>query len=312
MRLHIPRLIEQSESAKKLLLAGAGMLAVAAPVALGVLNAPSIRAQSQPAATPKFEVASIKRNLSGRAGWDGFKISRGSFTVANASVEMLMEGAFHLQKARITGGPAWFSTDRFDIIAKGDPNAGRQQVLKMLQSLLIDRFMLVVRRETKDLPIYTLVPLKKGSSKLQKPKEGVCASQTEPGGDPRTPPGQLDFMQSIPCGGVAAVGSPEGGVLWGKSVSLSSIADALSNLTDRPVVDRTGLGGAFQFELRWMSEGSQLPRNESERPPDAAPSAEAPSSIFVAVQEQLGLKLKPAKGPVEILVIDHLERPSEN
>jgi len=307
------QIVRKLNGGRKLLLAGVGTLAVAVPIGIGVMNAPAVRAQSQPAAaTPRFEVASIKRNLSGRAGWDGFKISRGSFTVANASVQMLMEGAFHLQKARISGGPAWFASDRFDINAKGDPNASRQQVLQMLQSLLMDRLMLVMHRETKDFPIYALVPLKKGSSKLRKPKEGVCAAQTEPRADPRTPPDQVDFMQSIPCGGVAAVGSPQGGFLWGKSVSLSSIADALSNLTDRPVVDRTGLSGAFEFELRWMSEGAQLPHDENERPQDTSPSTEAPSSIFVAVQEQLGLKLEPTKGPVEILVIDHLERPSDN
>jgi len=140
----------------------------------------------------------------------------------------------------------------------------------MLQSLLMDRLMLLMHRETKDFPIYALVPLRKGSSKLRKPKEGVYAAKTEPRADPRTPPGQVDFMKSIPCGGVAAVGNPQGGALFGKSVSLSSIADALSNLTDRPVVDRTGFGGAFEFELRWMSEGPQLPRNENERPQDTS------------------------------------------
>src|SRR5690349_8700040 len=115
---------------------------------------------------------------------------------------MLMEEAFHLQKARISGGPAWSATDRFDISAKGDAKASRRQVMEMLHSLLIDRFRLAVRHEDRNLPIYALVPLKNGSPKLHRPKNGVCGTQPEPGADPQMAAGQGDFMRSVPCGGV--------------------------------------------------------------------------------------------------------------
>ena len=267
--------------------------------------------QAAPAAAPKFDVASIKLNQSGRVGWDGFKISHGNFNVANASLHMLITGAFHLQRPRVSGGPAWLTADRFDISAKGDPGASEAQVLRMIQSLLIDRFGLVIHRETRDLPIYALVSAKNGSSRLQKPKDGVCDTQAPESGSDALNSGKIDIMHAISCGDTAVAGGPQGGFLWGKSVSLSSIADALSGLTDRPVVDRTGISGQFQFDLRW-SDGSPPVRNENEVTRETPASFDAPPSIFVALQEQLGLKLEPARGPVEVLVIDHADRPSEN
>jgi uncharacterized protein (TIGR03435 family) len=257
------------------------------------------------AQAPKFDVASIKLNQSGRVGWDGFKISHGNFNVANASLQMLVTGAFHLQDAQVSGGPSWFAADRFDISAKGDPSASRKEVLQMLQSLLIERFGLVVHRETKDLPIYVLLPAKNGSAKLQRAKDGVCDTPM-----PQSS-GKTDFMQAVSCGETAAVMGPQGGTLWGKSVSTSSIADALSDLTHLLVVDRTGIRGQFEFKLRW-SDGTQRVRNESEGPREIVANSEAPPSIFAALPEQLGLKLERTKGPVEVLVIDHAEKPSQN
>jgi uncharacterized protein (TIGR03435 family) len=281
-------------------------LACAAAVVLVTAMSPLIvvaAPQASSVATPKFEVAAIKLNKSGRAGWDGFKISHGNFNVANASLHMLITGAFHLQKPQVSGGPAWLRTDRYDISAKGDPSASDRQVLQMLQSLLLDRFGLVVHREVRDLPIYALVSTKNGSSKLQRPKNGTCDTLALKSG--------VDVMMAIPCGETAAVGGPQSGVLWGKSVSIASIADALSGLTDRPVVDRTGISGQFKFELRW-SDGSQPVGNENEGTRGTVPNSEAPLSIFAALQEQLGLKLESQKGPIEVLVIDHVERPTEN
>jgi bla regulator protein BlaR1 len=273
-------------------------LAFAATLMIVVIISPLIVTAAPQAAfaqTRKFEVASIKLNKSGRVGWDGFNISHGNFNVANASLQMLVTGAFHLQNAQLSGGPSWFTVDRFDISAKGDQGASRREVLQMLQALLMERFGLVVHRETKDLPIYALVPTKNGSSKLQKAKDGICD----------TP------VQAIGCGETAAMMGPQGGTLWAKSVSTSSIADALSDLTGLLVVDRTGISGQFEFKLRW-SDGIQRVRNENEVPRETVPNSEAPPSIFVALPEQLGLKLERAKGPVEVLVIDHAEKPSQN
>ena len=143
----------------------------------------------------------------------------------------------------------------------------------------------------------------RGSSRLKRPKNGVC--------DTPAPESGVSFMRAIPCGETAAVGGLQGGVLWGKSVSMASIADALSGLTDRPAVDRTGISGQFEFDLRW-SDGSQPVRNDNEATRETVPNSEAPLSIFAAVQEQLGLRLEPARGPVEVLIIDHVEKPSGN
>jgi bla regulator protein BlaR1 len=289
-------------------------LACAAAVVLVMTMSPLIvvaAPQAVSAQTPKFDVASIKLNKSGRVGWDGFKISHGNFNVANASLHMLITGAFHLQNAQVSGGAGWLTTDRFDINAKGDQSASHRQVLQMLQSLLTERFGLVVHREIKDLPIYALVSTKNGSSKLQRAKDGVCDTPAPETSVDAPKGGKTDFMQAIPCGETGAVMTPQGVILWGKSVSISSVADALSDLTGLPVVDRTGISGQFEFKLRW-SDGSQHVRNENEGPREAIPNSEAPPSIFVALPEQLGLKLERAKGPVEVLVIDHVEKPSQN
>ncbi|HEY6343337.1 MAG TPA: TIGR03435 family protein [Bryobacteraceae bacterium] len=254
----------------------------------------------------EFDAASIRANHSRRVGFDGLKISHGSFRTVNVTPETLMEGAYRLPKARIAGGPAWFSSDRFDITAKGNDNSADSQVRLMLQSLLADRFGLVVHRETRTVPIYELV-LAKSGSKLRKVKDGACTSQ------PSADRGVIDLMQAIPCGEAATAKGPQGQVVWGRSVSASVLADMLSDLTERPVIDRTGLGGQFEVQLLWSPEGYKfIPPNADERARADSTDAEAPGSVFAAVQEQLGLKLQPAKGPVEVLVIDHLEKPSEN
>jgi len=285
-----------------LTLIAAAAAALAGPIAVGLAQAPATHIESQPPAHLAFDVASVKANHSGRAGYDGFQISHGSLTVKNVSLKMLISAAYGIQGARIDGGPAWLSSDRYDIVAKGADGAQKQQVWLMLRSLLASRFQLAMRTETKELPIYALEVGK--SSKLPKREDADC----EP-----SAPAELGQAFSAPCGSVVMAYGPRGGHMLGRKVPLVEIADAIAVLVERPVVERTGLTGAYNVELQWTPEGYQTftPENEGHRRADSGPPEPGPS-IFAALQEQMGLKLAGTKGPVEVLVIDRAEKPSEN
>ena len=185
-----------------------------------------------------------------------------------------------LPPVNVHGGPSWIDTDLYVFEAKAEnPNAGPDQIRAMLQTLLIDRFKLVVHRETREKQVYTLVVGKNGS-KMQEAKEG------RRGYIDFTGPGQIVCTE-------CDLGALSSGIL--------------SPMLENPVLDNTGLKGFYNFRLeysdpRWRSkDGNPLPAELASRP-----------DIFSAVQEQLGLKLEANKGPVEILVVDHIERPSEN
>jgi uncharacterized protein (TIGR03435 family) len=199
----------------------------------------------------------------------------------------LLTSGYRVQNAQIIGGPNWLTSARFDVVAKGAENATREELFLMIQPLLVDRFKLKFHMETRVLPHYELVVANNGS-KLIKGEDGRCAKALE---------------ASRPCSdivemtnGIAAVNIP-----------LSTIVRALGGiLEDRPVVDKTGLAGRFDIQVMWMNP-SRPAQSEEERKGD-----EVPESMFTALQEQAGLRLKAVKGPVEVFVIDHAERPSEN
>jgi len=245
------------------------------------------------------DVASIKTNTSGRAGYDGFKVVHGNLTVRNVSLRMLIERAYEMQGAPILGGPAWAGSDRYDVVAKGPASATKEQVWLMLRSLLADRFKVEVRNEIKELPMYAL-EVGKGGPKLPK-RDGDCVPDADPASRLFVPP----------CGGAARVWGPQGGVMIGQKMSMPGIASGLSGIVDRPVVDRTGLKGAFDLELRWTPDGYQFVAGNNEERTSARP-AEAGPPLLAAIQEQLGLKLVATKGPVDVLVIVHADKPSEN
>ena len=185
---------------------------------------------------------------------------------------MLLRNAYSVQSYQILGGPGWMNSVGFDIEARavaGEPP--REQVLKMIQALLADRFHLALHRETRQLPVYNLVVGKTG------PELQTAASNAAP-------------ARTI-----------KRGQLITQKMSMTMLANLLALELKRPVMDETALKGEFAFTLEWT-----LGLSESDVGPSSRPS------LFTAVQEQLGLKLEPAKGPVEVLVIDHLEKPSEN
>ena len=202
----------------------------------------------------------------------------------------------------IEGGPDWIHSETFEIDAKSD---GHPSILVMLgpmmQSILEDRFKLRIHRETRQGPVYELA-LGKGSSKLKPFRDGSCTPVLV--GHP-LPPLASDQHYCRNLVGPGAVNF-EGG-------TLSMLAGLLGLILDRPVIDKTGITNHIQVQLKFSSDDSAGPRPATTDPgaPPAVSSPDAPG-IFEAMQEQLGLKLVPAKGPVDVLVIDHIEKPSQN
>ena len=301
MTSHIARNLDWR---RKLLLAVAGTAAVAVPIAAGILNAPA-RAQSQNSAPLKFEVASVKANKSGSdRGPSGGVMPGGRFTITNISLRELILYAHGITPKLLEGGPSWLDSASYDIDAKAEAGVipsgahGRavwDKTRLMLRTLLAERFKLAVRRETRELPIYELT-MAKGGPKLQK-SDADCSANL------------------YACHGFA--GSPVH--LSGTGVDIADIADYLSGHADRPVRDKTGIQGVFDIKMQWWPHSSPPPPADDTPRSPAVEKRDGPrpdfaslSTLDTALQEQLGLKLEARKGRVDIYVIDHLERPSEN
>ena len=293
----------------KLLLGTCGLAVVALPVAFGVAqtaqNQPASQSESTAAAGPSFEVVSIKLYASDPVGWrQGHTIvgptDEGTFEATDVTVESLVEMAFGVHHPwLIQGGPTWFLSEEFDIQAKAG-NAANQELSglsgdqrealkhRMLQALLTDRFKLAVHRETKALPGYALVIAKNGP-KLRE-ANGVEGIE-----------GQW--------------GSNAQGLLSFRKTAMVTLAEFLSDSLGCTVADRTGLKGNYNFTLQWgfaqteaETSAGQEGGKQAANNPHMLDASE--TSNFAAIQEQLGLKLEPARNPVEVLVIDHIEKPS--
>jgi uncharacterized protein (TIGR03435 family) len=238
---------------------------------------------------PAFEVATVKPSAPGVHGMSLNFSPGGRFTATNVPLRMLITFAWTLQDHQLTGGPGWLGSDTFDIVGKPAeeiPNndAGHERLRLLVRSLVTERFKLEIHTETKDLPIYALV-LAKNGPKL------VAAGTESIGANIRGSRGQLTCVK----------------------VSTSMLAQQLAARLGRNVVDKTGLSGDYDFKLEWQPDTGEVPGKGGDRPPDAINSdAPAGPSLFTALQEQLGLKLEAQKGPVEILVVDHAEKPPGN
>jgi len=280
-----------------------GVIAIAVVL---VITAFGLFAQS--AVRTKFEVASIKPST-GQAFFFGVNSLPGGRLTANATLRLLMSVAYHLESFQILGGPAWTNSDQYQVEAKAEGNASAEQMRPMLQSLLEDRFHLTLHREARQLPVYTLVMTK--SAKLQQAAKGSCIT-TDPNSPPPPPPPPGEAV-TLPCGFLAFMGSPTGVKLEGEKVSMTDLAQRLSSLLGHTVTDKTGFTGKFDVHLQFATDAALegFPNLGGPlRPQPAADSADP--TIFVALTEQLGLRLESVKAPVEILVIDHAERPTEN
>lgn len=290
--------------------AGAGLGPGVVTVA-GLLVVAAYGLFAQSADPPRFAVASIKRNPStvpvsvASPMGAGYRPG-GRFVATNAPVRFLIQRAYAIEGFQVVGGPSWTATDGYDIEAKPESSADQKRMWLMVQTLLADRFKLSMHRATKDLPVFDLVALKSGP-KLPPPQRRACSEVLT------TPPQPGQPRPAPPCGpGVVSAGT--GLAMEGISVSMTAFAKMLSTMVGREVIDKTGFTGRFALHLEFAMDDALagLPNpaglDASGRPADPA----AKPSIRTALQEQLGLKLQASTGPVDVFVIDRVERPTEN
>ncbi len=274
-----------------------------------VVMAVTALAQS-PERPPSFEVASLKQNTSGDSRTRMQTQPGGRLIVTNAKVKALIATAFEMADSpslvdvRILGGPEWIGSERYDINAKANtefkpsPDGPARELLLMIRSLLEERFKLKAHRETRELPIYELVVARADgrlTPEMRRPAadcDAAIAAGIPPPRQPGEPP---------PCG---MMGGPARMIAGG--TTMQRLAANLTVRLDRIVFDKTGLAGRFAFTLAWTPD--QIP---TEAPPPGIPPIDPNGpSLFTALQEQLGLKLQPAKGPVEVLVVDSIKHPT--
>jgi uncharacterized protein (TIGR03435 family) len=279
-----------------------GLLLVIAGSAFAALGQPQ-----SPAARPEFEVASVKLNASGSNSLLMRPPVDGRFTATNVTLQMLIALAYKVRQLEISGGAAWIASVRYDINAKAvDSNVSTDQSRLMIQRMLEDRFKLMVHRETKEMPVYALLPAKSGL-KISDAKEGSCVAIVS--NSPRASTPAQPFTPI--CGSFIVM--PTG--LEGKKISMAQLANSLSSIVGPPVIDKTGYTADFDFHLEFTRDGTAAQPTFPPATGDnglATPGDKSGPSIFTALQEQLGLKLEATKGPVEILVIDHAEKASAN
>ena len=238
-------------------------------------------------ADPAFEVATIKPSNPDAQG-KGFRVRGRQFSTLNTSLSDLITFAYGLHPRQITGGPDWLDKDKYDLAAEpdgeGQPNDKQWKI--MVQKLLADRFKLTFHHDKTELSVYALVVGKTGS-KINKS-----------GGDPNGLPGL--FFRGL-------------GMLTVTNATMTDFTGLMqAAVLDRPVVDQTGLPGRYDFTLNWTPDESQFAGMGVKVPPPAADNAAAPPDLFTAIEEQMGLKLVATKAMVDILVIDHVEKPSAN
>lgn len=331
------------------------MLKAIIRIGLALLPAGAVLAQST-ADQLTFEVASVKpaepqtpgRMMVGMRGGPGTP-DPGQATFSNVTQRVLLARAYGVQDYQISG-PGWLDSERYDIVAKVPKGATKEQFMVMLQNLLAERFKLTLHHETKELPLYALVVAKNGPKLKETAPPATDESAARDGAGPADggpppgpgpgfgpPPGEggmprpqmgKDGFPKLPPGagrgGVMMLMMPGRARMIGNGQPISKLADALARQLGRPVTDKTGLKGNYDFTLDFDPEGSMGGRGTMMRMPGGpppgggdGPGANPPeteaASLFTALQEQLGLKLEQKKGPLDLLVIDHSEKaPVEN
>jgi uncharacterized protein (TIGR03435 family) len=298
---------------------------------VGLINAQTFGAQS-PAAnvgSGTFEVASIKSNNS-MMGLSSVGFAPGGrFTATNISVRDLIRLAYGtppqlLPASQLLGGPNWIDSERFDVMAKAGDNAlvasggPSPQMMLRVRALIEDRLKLTVHVEDRELPIYALVMARKDGKlgpHLSRSQEDCSALRAARGGiapspgSPPTPPPPPGVKPR--CGSNGSAGR-----LTGSGTTISELSIGLSRAANRFISDRTGLTGTFDYQLEWTPDqvpavGLPVAVSPGAPPPPPPPPVDGPS-IFTAVQEQLGLRLESTRGPVNVIVIDRVERPTED
>ncbi|MGB0124627.1 MAG: TIGR03435 family protein [Silvibacterium sp.] len=242
-----------------------------------------------------FEVATIKPVKSDILG-HSFRVRGHRFEAINTSLSELISFAYGLHAKQITGAPAWVEADKYDLTAQSDDNCQPSEMLwrGMLRELLIERFKLNLHRDTEMLSVYVLTVGKTG------PK--LTKSEGDPNGLPAL---------SLTLGAMTATNANLSAVA-ATNASMADLAGVLQRVVlDGPVVDQTGIAGRYDFTLNWTPDISQFGDVRSRiRFPTGR--SDAPPGLFKAIQEQIGLNLDATRAPVEVLVIDHVEKPSDN
>lgn len=242
---------------------------------------PAVPTPMDPDEDPEFAVATIKPNTSSSTDT---RLQPGrQLRATNITVKEFLKFAYNVHDRQIQGGPGWMDTDRYDIVAQtdvdGEPSV--RQVRVMMQKLLRDRFGLTLHTEEREMPVYT----------IQVDEGGPAMATADPDG-----PGDPDFN---------GIGS-----LQSKSMNMDDLAETFQALVlDRPVLNRTGLDGRYVFSLVWAPDEFQFPSVSQRLPARVAAERD---DLFTAMWKQLGLRLEAAEAPVEVLVIDSIDRPSEN
>jgi uncharacterized protein (TIGR03435 family) len=298
----IARLLGQSSASRR----GASGTATAPLLILLVIGVWAVFAQ--PAVRPQFEVASIKPSFSQRIM--NVRPLPGRLT-ADAIVQILVQYAYGVAPFQVVGGPNWLTSKRYQIDAKADVGASRDQMFLMLESLLEDRFQLKTHRDIKELPVFALVP-NKGSLKLPPPKEGVCVDSAVDapaewaGAGRMAAPGEVQPTQDQ-CGSAVVALGLGGARIKGGKIAMPELVRTLSKLVGRSVIDRTGFRGLFDLQLDFVPDDTT-----PSMPPPPPGSDITGVSIAQALQQQLGLRLESTRGPVEVIVVDHAQEPSGN
>lgn len=248
---------------------------------------------AQPAPQLAFDVVSIRQNNSGSTGGGGGPRPGGGYVLTNSLPRTLISIAYGIPAGRVVGGPGWLITDRYDISARGKETPTRDEAAQMVRSLLIDRFRLAAHVEQRPLPVWFLVNARIDGQL----GPGMRRSAV----DCRDPEARKKAYASAPPNARIVCGFQEPpGAFIGGGIELSTLVGVLGSASGRPVLDKTGLSGQFDVDLKWTPAlGTDAPAGEA-------------VSIFTAVQEQLGLKLENGTAPLDVVVIDRIERPSEN
>ena len=299
--------------------------ALAAPALASIFAAQARASQvaRSLATDAEFDVASIKLSHSERPIlsveellWRKERVRGGRVRMPAVPLRVLIQRAYDVKSFQIQGGPPWMSSARYDVEAIASGVATNDEIRPMLRTLLADRFKLMLRREKRTLPVFELVAAK-GGLKIASMKDGGCVTL-----GPDSPPPPLSPppapMPNI-CGWLRRVIlSPAPALverIEAAGVSMLDLIGALSGDVDRNIVDRTGFKDKFSFRLDFASglSPSNFPGAPSGRDPEGRLGIQSSEpSMFGAVKEQLGLELKSSKGPVDVLVVSHVERPSEN
>jgi uncharacterized protein (TIGR03435 family) len=287
-----PNLRELNFSRKALLVCRA-IAALAGPITIGVRHSTALAAQAvqytsglTTVANRKFDVASVKENTAPPEMWQLNPPRNGGLMLTNMPLRKIIASSFRIQDT-VVEGPSWIDSVRYDVAAKGpDPNAGYPEVWEMMRNMIADRFKLKYHIEERERPIFALT-VAKGGHKLKKPEDGPCAKQIKAG--------EHCANLRFSAFNIGITNMPIQNLIGG----LARI------MPDRPIVDRTGLTGNYDLDVSWADESR--PANGELRP-----GALDVAALITAFQEQAGLKLESARGPVLFLVIDHVEKASSN